>query len=175
MAQATGKVIRWLKADGAPVAKGEPLIEIETDKATVEVESPASGILTQVTAREGDEVPVGQAIAVIRASGEPSSARPAPAGAAPASSPSPPSVSAPGPAPTRPPSPVSSAPNVARGGSRLPPASPKARRMARELGVDVAALAGTGLGGAVVAGDVLAARAAAPPAGREPSAPAGSS
>ncbi|HEX7784761.1 MAG TPA: biotin/lipoyl-containing protein, partial [Methylomirabilota bacterium] len=67
LAQETGKVLRWMKAPGDTVRKGEPLVEIETDKVTVEIEAPASGILRDVTAREGDIVPVGQTIAVIGA------------------------------------------------------------------------------------------------------------
>ncbi len=49
MAQDTGKIVRWLKSAGEPVSKGEPVVEIETDKATVEIEAPASGILADVT------------------------------------------------------------------------------------------------------------------------------
>ena len=70
MAQETGKVIRWLKQPGARVEKGEPIVEIETDKITVEIESPASGVLGDVSAHEGDVVPVGQTIAVIIGAGE---------------------------------------------------------------------------------------------------------
>ena len=70
LAQETGKVLRWMKAPGDTVRKGEPLVEIETDKVTVEIEAPASGILTSVTAQEGDVVPVGQTIALIAAAGE---------------------------------------------------------------------------------------------------------
>jgi pyruvate dehydrogenase E2 component (dihydrolipoamide acetyltransferase) len=70
MAQDTGTLIQWLKAPGDTVTKGEPLMEIETDKATVEVEAPASGILSNVTAQPGDVVPVGQTIALILAAGE---------------------------------------------------------------------------------------------------------
>ena len=70
MAQDTGKVVRWLKSPGDTVTKGEPLLEIETDKVTVEIEAAASGILRDVTAREGDVVPVGQTIALIVAPGE---------------------------------------------------------------------------------------------------------
>src|SRR5579872_406146 len=70
MAQDTGTLIQWLKAPGDTVRKGEPLMEIETDKATVEVEAPASGILSSVTAHPGDVVPVGQTIALILAPGE---------------------------------------------------------------------------------------------------------
>src|SRR5512138_2680445 len=82
MAQETGTLIQWLKAAGEEVKKGEPLMEIETDKATVEIEAPASGILADVTAQAGDVVPVGQRIALILAPGEKESAslaQPAPA------------------------------------------------------------------------------------------------
>jgi pyruvate dehydrogenase E2 component (dihydrolipoamide acetyltransferase) len=70
MAQETGIIVRWLKAEGQEVTKGEPLVEIETDKATVEIEAPASGILTNVTGTLGVEIPVGQVIASIIDSGE---------------------------------------------------------------------------------------------------------
>lgn len=70
MAQDTGIIVRWLKAEGQDVAKGEPLVEIETDKATVEIEAPASGILAHVTGTVGVEIPVGQVIASIMAPGE---------------------------------------------------------------------------------------------------------
>ena len=64
LAQETGKVLRWMKAPGDKVRKGEPIVEIETDKVTVEIESPASGILSHVTAHEGDVIPVGHTIAL---------------------------------------------------------------------------------------------------------------
>jgi pyruvate dehydrogenase E2 component (dihydrolipoamide acetyltransferase) len=70
MAQETGKVVRWLKRPGDTVRKGEPIVEIETDKVTVEIEAPASGVLRDVTANEGDVVPVGRTIALITAAGE---------------------------------------------------------------------------------------------------------
>ena len=60
VAQQTGTLLKWLKAEGQSVSKGEPLMEIETDKATVEIEAPASGVLAHVIAQAGDEVPVGQ-------------------------------------------------------------------------------------------------------------------
>jgi len=66
MAQETGKVLKWLKAQGDLITKGEPLLEIETDKTTFELEAPGAGILSNVTAAEGDEVPVGSVIAEIR-------------------------------------------------------------------------------------------------------------
>ena len=64
--QETGTLIRWLKAEGDSVQKGEPLMEVETDKAQVEIEAPASGILSGITAKPGDRVPVGQVIAWLR-------------------------------------------------------------------------------------------------------------
>src|SRR5436190_508645 len=70
MAQETGKLLQWLKSPGDSVTKGEPLMEIETDKTTVEIESPATGVLANVTAQVGDDVPVGQRIAIILAPGE---------------------------------------------------------------------------------------------------------
>src|SRR5579864_4352189 len=70
MAQETGKLLAWRKQEGDRVSKGEPLLEIETDKAVVEVEAPADGILAGITAVEGADIPVGQTIAWIVAPGE---------------------------------------------------------------------------------------------------------
>src|ERR1700721_840084 len=65
MAQEFGTLVRWLKAEGERVQKGEPMMEIETDKAMVEIEAPSDGILSEVTAQPGDKVPVGRAIAML--------------------------------------------------------------------------------------------------------------
>src|SRR6202451_525664 len=70
MAQETGKLLAWRKKEGEAIAKGEPLLEVETDKAVVEIESPAEGILAGVTAQAGDVIPVGQTIAWIVNAGE---------------------------------------------------------------------------------------------------------
>src|SRR5262249_57771578 len=70
MAQDTGKLIAWRKKEGEPVTKGEALLEIETDKAVVEIEAPADGVLAGIKASEGTEIPVGQTIAWIVAPGE---------------------------------------------------------------------------------------------------------
>src|SRR5262249_25909297 len=70
MAQETGKLIAWRKKEGDPVSKGEPLLEIETDKAVMEIESPAEGVLGGVKAEAGTEIPVGQTIAWILHPGE---------------------------------------------------------------------------------------------------------
>lgn len=123
VAQDTGRVIRWLSAEGDAVRKGDPLIEVETDKVTVELEAPADGTLALVTAQAGDDVPVGSVIALILAPGE------------------------------------ARAPAVETVPARAP-ASPLARRMARDAGIDLPALA-TRLGRPVQAADV---RASAAPA-----------
>src|SRR5207249_7751463 len=70
LAQETGKVLRWLKSPGDTVQKGEPIVEIETDKVTVEIEAPAAGVLRDVSAQAGDVVPVGRTIATVFAAGE---------------------------------------------------------------------------------------------------------
>ena len=154
MAQETGKVLRWLKAAGADVARGEPLLEVETDKVTVEIESPADGTLAAVSAAEGAEVPVGTVIALVLAAGEALAAAPAsPSEAAePAADPAPVATAeaADAPAPGPP--------------ARRRLASPKARRLAQATGADLDAIAGSGPKGAVVAADVEAARAGPPAA-----------
>jgi len=71
LAQETGKVLRWLRRPGDTVAKGEPIVEIETDKVTVEIEAPAAGVLREVSAAEGDVVPVGRTIAQIFSAAKP--------------------------------------------------------------------------------------------------------
>ena len=71
VAQQTGTLLKWLKNDGQSVAKGEPLMEIETDKATVEIEAPASGVLLRILVAEGGTVPIATTIALIGEPGEP--------------------------------------------------------------------------------------------------------
>src|SRR5207237_7110819 len=70
MAQETGKIIAWLKKEGDAITKGEPLLEVETDKAVVEIEAAADGVLAGIKSQEGDVVPVGVTIAWIVAPGE---------------------------------------------------------------------------------------------------------
>jgi pyruvate dehydrogenase E2 component (dihydrolipoyllysine-residue acetyltransferase) len=153
VAQQTGTLLKWLKAEGQSVSKGEPLMEIETDKATVEIEAPTSGILTQVVAKPGDEVPVGQTIALLLAPGEVASA---PALQNPQPSPLPEgegrgegrlatSTSSPRVEPGIPTTTV---------GARVL-ASPAAKRIAREKQVDLASLQGSGPEGSILAEDVL--------------------
>jgi pyruvate dehydrogenase E2 component (dihydrolipoamide acetyltransferase) len=137
MAQETGKVVKWLKEEGDLLVKGDPLVEIETDKVTVEIESPADGTLGEIWAAAETEVPVGTAIAVVLEPGEASPRAP--------SKHEPPHDEA---------SPAAAA--VSEGKRRL--ASPKARRLAESLGIDIATLAGSGPNGTVVAADVEALR-----------------
>lgn len=142
MAQETGKLVRWIKNEGDAVAKGEPLMEIETDKVTVEIEAPADGFLGGINAVEGEDVPVGRAVAYVLAAGE----------APPTSS----SVAA-APAPTATTNGSSMAVEMP---DRRVLASPKARRLARERGVRIEDLEGSGPHGAIQAADVIAERAA---------------
>lgn len=151
MAQETGKLIAWRKNEGDRVTKGEPLLEIETDKAVVEVEAPADGILAGIKASAGADIPVGQTIAWIVAPGEApptenAVAAPAARGGA-HPKPEPPPTAAAAPA-------ASTSPSTAK-------ISPKARRLAKELGVDIASLYGSGPGGEILASDVQAASASA--------------
>jgi pyruvate dehydrogenase E2 component (dihydrolipoamide acetyltransferase) len=158
VAQETGVVVQWRKRPGDAVEKGEPLLEVETDKAVVDVEAPASGILAQVTAEDGATVPVGERIALILLGGEPEP----PADAAVESAAAAPTAVEVAPAESASASaPAVAGPNVApEAFAGLPSASPKARRLAAEAGLDLAAIAGSGPGGAVLAGDLSVAGAA---------------
>jgi pyruvate dehydrogenase E2 component (dihydrolipoamide acetyltransferase) len=152
----SGTVTKWLKNEGDPVEKGEPLYEIDTDKVTQEVESDFAGVLLKIALAEG-EAPVGQTIAWIGAEGEDvPDAEPATAGSASASAAPEPEVAA------RATSDSASAelrsePSSSRNG-RIK-ASPLARRLARERGIDLASLTGTGPEGRIVARDVESAQA----------------
>jgi pyruvate dehydrogenase E2 component (dihydrolipoamide acetyltransferase) len=166
-----GTIVKWLKSEGEHVEKGEPLYELDTDKVTQEVEAEASGVLLKIAVQEG-EVPVGRTIAVIGEEGEEVSLE----------------EGSPGPA--REPERVQGREAAAeraeqvteikepepigrRDGARVK-ASPLARRIARERGIDLAALAGTGPEGRIVAEDVERAAAtptAAPPAAAPEAAP----
>ncbi len=150
-----GTIVRWLKAEGEPVRKGEPLYELDTDKVTQEVEAEANGILLAILVREG-EAAVGTLVAQIGEAGEEVSAAPAPAVEAPPKpEPAPPAETAPPPSPEPP-----LEPRAAR-----VKASPLARRLARERGVELDGVRGTGPEGRVVAEDVaLAAAGPRPPA-----------
>ncbi len=144
-----GTVVRWLKKEGEDVVRGEIIAEIETDKATVEFEAFTGGVLGKIVADEGKVVPVGQVIAVITEPGE----------ALPDDTPgvgtiaTKPELVAQAPAATAAPA-VQTAPAASAGEVR---SSPIARRLARERGLELAAITGTGPGGRIVEADVLAA------------------
>ena len=143
MAQETGKLLRWMKAEGERVSKGEALMEIETDKVTVEIEAPADGTLVGISAAEGEDVPVGRAIAFVVADGEAPPSAPVAVAVADASPPS----------AAEQPSSTNGSPAAVEAGRRVL-ASPKARRLARERGVRIEDLRGSGPHGAVQAADV---------------------
>src|SRR5882672_669611 len=147
MAQETGKLVSWLKQEGERVRKGEMLLEVETDKAVVEIEAASDGILAGVTAKPGDVVQVGRTIAWLVQPGE---ALPT-TGSADALSGRriDTSIAAAAAAPTG---------KAQTGQARI---SPKARRLAQEKGVDTSRLTGSGPGGEILADDILAAASAA--------------
>jgi len=153
-----GTIVRWLKRDGEEVARGEELVEIETDKATMAYESDLAGTL-QITAQEGATLPVGARIAVIGDDDAAPSA--APAAAAPVAEVEAPAPPAPDPpALAAAPSPPAAASESA-GGERVK-ASPIARRIAGEVGLDLHSVSGSGPGGRIVKADVEGAGTAAP-------------
>jgi pyruvate dehydrogenase E2 component (dihydrolipoamide acetyltransferase) len=157
MAQETGKLISWLKKEGENVTKGEPLLEIETDKAVMEIECPGDGVLGGVKAHAGAEIPVGQTIAWILRPGEVPPAEQAGTESGRRHD----AVTVPSNIPAAE-APVASSASTAR-------ISPKARRLAKEQGVDLAQVHGSGPGGEILASDILAAvpskRTAAPAEG----------
>ncbi len=143
MAQETGKLLAWFKKEGEPVAKGEPLMEIETDKVTVSIDATESGVLANIVATAGQDIPVGHAIALILAEGETAPPREellaalkaaaAPAPSAPAARPVAARPVAQPAAPGR-----QAAPSYAPAGAVVVNASPIAIRIAAEHGVDLA-------------------------------------
>jgi 2-oxoglutarate dehydrogenase E2 component (dihydrolipoamide succinyltransferase) len=153
---------KWFKKPGEAVAVDEPLVELETDKVTIEVPAPAAGVLADIAAKDGDTVAVGAVLGQIKEGAGGGAAKSAPVatpsvtpGASPSASPSPPQ-SAPAAAPKP-------APVMAK--SPEAPLAPSVRKLAAESGIDAAALAGSGKDGRVTKGDMLTAieRAAAAP------------
>jgi pyruvate/2-oxoglutarate dehydrogenase complex dihydrolipoamide acyltransferase (E2) component len=134
-----GEVARWLVAEGQEIAEDDPLVEIQTDKTTVEIPSPAAGVVSSILVAEGAVVPVGTVLVVIGADGADgadSAEREVPA----------------------PPKRVSgSEPQTPEAGARAGRATPLVRKIARELGVDLASLSGTGPGGRITEADVRSA------------------
>jgi pyruvate dehydrogenase E2 component (dihydrolipoamide acetyltransferase) len=153
MAQETGKLVSWKKREGEQVTKGEMLLEVETDKAVVEIEAAGDGVLSGVTAKVGDVVPVGQTIAWLLKPGEsvPAAGAQQQSGRKMDGAPAAAAAAAP-----------TAAEPISAAGAKI---SPKARRLAREHGVDITKLRGSGSGGEILADDILkAAQAASGPA-----------
>jgi pyruvate dehydrogenase E2 component (dihydrolipoamide acetyltransferase) len=149
----SGTIVRWLKSEGEPVEKGEPLFELDTDKVTQEVEAEAAGVLLKIAVSEG-EVPVGQTVAFIGSAGEdvPDVAAAAPPAQTDQAERAEPERAHEAEEPRH---------EVASGNGRIK-ASPLARRIARERGIELSAIRGTGPDGRIVAEDVERAEAGAP-------------
>ncbi|MFN5755775.1 MAG: 2-oxo acid dehydrogenase subunit E2 [Planctomycetia bacterium] len=176
---ASGDVVTVFVAPGDVVKPGQALLEVETDKAVIEVPCPPGGRIASVLVKKGDTVKVGQALVTIEPAGAAGSApaapakqpaAPAPAAAAPAPSPAPSTAAAPAKraetapatrpaaaAVAAPPKPVELEPEPVAAVAAVEPAGPAVRRLARELGVDLARVRGTGPGGRIVREDVVAA------------------
>jgi 2-oxoglutarate dehydrogenase E2 component (dihydrolipoamide succinyltransferase) len=138
-------IAQWFKKVGEYVNEGESLLEIDSDKASLEVPSPVSGVVTEVLAEDGDEFPIGGTIARIDTSAAPAATAAAPA---PASTPAPADADA--------------SARAATPSSKGPQTGPAARQAAAEHGVDIGSVSGTGVRGRVLARDVAAAAQAAP-------------
>ena len=169
----SGTVVSVLVKPGDKIQKDQPLVELETDKAVVEVPSTVAGVVKQVNVAEGDEAAIGSVLVVVEEGG--AAEAPAPAAApAEATEPEPAAPEAPAPAAAERPAPAPAAPAPDRpaaapapaadgGDGQLVPAAPSVRRLARELGVDIRSVQGSGILGRISADDVR--RAAAAPAG----------
>jgi len=154
----SGVIVRWLKQEGDSIAKGEPLYELDTDKVTQEVEAEVDGVLQKIVVAEG-EVDVGATIAVIETNGAEPAAEPEPAADPATETPTEPDAS-----PAEPPAAAAEetqADSGAQGPTAAPApgdtrikASPLARRIARERGIDISSVSGTGPEGRILAEDV---------------------
>ena len=152
-----GTVVRWLKAEGDEVVRGEPIVEVETDKATVEVEAFASGVLRQITVNEGNTVPVGRIIGIIASAGEDLPEVETPV-TVPSTIDKPTLVKAPSEPADGKEAPAEDAatPSEAEAKEDRVLASPIARRLAKEKGIDLSLISGTGPRGRITKEDVLA-------------------
>jgi pyruvate dehydrogenase E2 component (dihydrolipoamide acetyltransferase) len=182
----SGTIVRWLKSEGDQVEKGEPLYELDTEKVTQEVEADSSGVLLKILAGEGEEIEVGKAIAVIGEEGEDvPDAEPEAAAEEEEEeekkkkkeeAPAEPAAESENGRPEEADAPTAAEPQVsepAGGDGGRVKASPLARRIARERGIDLRSLRGTGPEGRIVAEDVERAEAAPAPAAVTAAEPAG--
>jgi 2-oxoglutarate dehydrogenase E2 component (dihydrolipoamide succinyltransferase) len=135
---------RWFKKAGDAVAVDEPLVELETDKVTIEVPAPSAGVLGEISAKDGDTVAVGALLGQINVGAAGAAAKPAAAPAKPAAPP--------------PPQPVAAAPASApRAAPADSPLAPSVRKLSAESGIDASTVPGSGKDGRVTKGDMLAA------------------
>src|SRR5574340_40928 len=172
-----GPITKWLKKPGDKVERDEPLFEISTDKVDAEIPSPSAGVLKEIKIPEGQTVPIQTVVAVIDGAGSAAAAPPmsAPAAAAPA-----PAKSVVSTAPVAPAKPAAAppaaipAPAASTAGSERIHSSPLVRRMAKEHGIDLAGLEGSGSGGRITKQDIEAAISgqASPVPAAAPTAPA---
>ncbi len=152
-------IAKWFKKEGDAVAVDEPLVELETDKVTVEVPAPTAGVISAIAVKEGETVNVGAVLGAIAEGAGAPAATPKPAAAKPAPAPEP--APAPAPAPRPAPAPEAAAATL----------SPAVRKIAAEANVDTSAIAGSGKDGRVTKGDVvdfIEAKKAAPAAPAPP-------
>ncbi len=163
MDMATGKISKWYVKEGETVAKGKPIFEIETDKAAMEVEAPGDGVIRNITVGEGVDIPVGTPVAFIYSAGEAISHAQAPTPARP-----PASALVHQDIVVAPIAPVLEAKTALQSG--LPRATPLARRLARERGLSLPSIAGSGPRGRIQALDVKNVRSVETPAARPPDA-----
>jgi len=152
---ADATVARWIKTTGDAVAADEPVVELETDKVTLEVPAPAAGTLGEIIAAEGDNVEVGASLAILNEGDAPVAAKAVPAKEEPATE-TPAAVAVPAAAPATP--------------SSDHPLSPAVRRLVEENGLNPAAIRGTGVDGRLTKADVLAHMKGAPAAASQPAA-----
>jgi len=145
-----GLITKWLKREGDAVSEGEAICEVETEKTTDEIQAPASGTLLKIVHKEGMTVPVNAIIAVIGSKGEEISSIPELLG---------PAAPAPQPLPIKRAEPIGVTPQVSEPSAERIRISPSARRLARERGVDISKIRGTGPGGRIVSEDILRASA----------------
>lgn len=150
MDMATGRISKWFFENDAVVKKGDVLFEIETDKAAMEIDAPASGTLRDISGREGVDIPVGAPVAWIYEEGEAYSGTPSPAAAVQA-----PTVSSETSAGSSPVLSTGAEPQPTVGVTTKIRATPLARRLAQDSGIDLAVVAGTGPRGRVSSSDVL--------------------
>ncbi len=167
-----GTVLKWMKSVGDEVELGEELVEIETDKANMVFEADAAGTLIEIVAAEGDTLPIGEVIARVGDAGEAPSGNGASAAQKPEAEPEQAPEPEPSPEPAAASSPAPTEQKAAEAEDGRVKASPLARRIAKEKGVDLGSLSGSGPGGRIIKADVESAQAGGAAPAAAPAAPA---